>query len=169
MAIDIVQITEAHAAGFRACLDAVARERRYLAQVEAPALERIEAFVRDSVKNNAAQYVALEGSAIVGWCDIFPDWAAAVAHCGGLGMGVLAAYRGRGIGTQLITATLAHARRQGLVRIELEVRIDNSAAIRLYERVGFVHEGRKRHRLRFDGVNFDALVMGLLFNEAAST
>ena len=41
-----------------------------------------------------------------------------------------------------------HARRQGLVRIELQVRIDKLAAIRLYERVGFAHEGGKRNRLR---------------------
>lgn len=167
MTTAIVPIAGEHAAGFHACLDAVAREKRYLAQIEALPLERIEAFVRDGVKNGAAQYVALDGGTVVGWCDIFPDWASAVAHCGGLGMGVLAAYRGRGIGTQLITATLAHARRQGLMRIELEVRIDNLAAIRLYERVGFAHEGRKRNRLRFDGVTFDALVMGLLFDAAS--
>ena len=40
---------------------------------------------------------------------------------------------------------LVHARRQGLVRIELQVRIDKLAAIRLHERVGFSHEGRKRN------------------------
>ena len=51
---------------------------------------------------------------------------------------------------------------------ELEVRIDNLAAIRLYERVGFAHEGRKRNRLRYDGVTFDGLVMGLLFDAASA-
>ena len=51
---------------------------------------------------------------------------------------------------------------------ELEVRIDNLAAIRLYKRVGFAHEGRKRNRLRYDGVTFDGLVMGLLFDAASA-
>ena len=168
MTVTIVQIAQAHTAGFRDCLDAVAREKRYLAQTEAPSLDRVESFVRDSVQKNAAQYVALDGSLVVGWCDIFADWAAALAHGGGLGMGVLAAYRGRGIGRQLLLATLAHARRQGLTRVELEVRVDNLAAIGLYQRVGFVSEGRKRNRLRFDGVYFDALTMSLLFDGAGS-
>jgi RimJ/RimL family protein N-acetyltransferase len=168
MTFEIVQISQAHAAGFQACLDAVAREKRYLAQTAAPPLERVQSFVRDSVLNNVAQYVALDGNTVVGWCDVFADWASAVAHCGTLGMGVLAAYRRRGIGTRLITTTLAHARRQGLARVELEVRVDNVAAIRLYERVGFAPEGRKRKRLRFDGLYFDALTMGLLLDEALS-
>ncbi|MEO5771618.1 MAG: GNAT family N-acetyltransferase [Burkholderiaceae bacterium] len=168
MSVSVVPIGEEHAADFRACLDAVARERRYLAQVEAQPMERVAAFVQYGVKKNAAQYVALDAGTVVGWCDIFADWASAVAHCGGLGMGVLESHRGRGIGSRLIAATLVHARQQGLTRIELEVRADNGAAIRLYERVGFVHEGRKRQRMCFDGVYFDTLAMGLLFDAAPS-
>ena len=161
MPIEVARITEAHAEGFRACLDAVARENRFLAQTEASPLERIKEFVRESVQSNAAQYVALDGSVVIGWCDVFPGWAAAVRHCGSLGMGVLSAYRGRGIGSQLIASTLAHARQSGITRIELEVRADNINAIRLYERMGFVHEGRKRNGMRFNGVYFDSLAMAL--------
>ena len=49
MNIIIVPISEAHIAGFRACLDAVAREKKYLAQYEAPSLDRVAAFVRDGM------------------------------------------------------------------------------------------------------------------------
>src|SRR5690349_6126386 len=85
----IVSIAPAHAAGFHACLDTVAREKRYLAQIEALPLDRIEGFVRDSVRDDAVQFVALdEHDRVVGWADIFPDWAHAVRHCGTLGMGV---------------------------------------------------------------------------------
>ena len=163
MPIAVVQITQAHAESFRDCLDAVAREKRYLAQVQAQPLERIAAFVRDSVVNNAAQYVAMEGPVVVGWCDVLPAWAEAVRHSGSLGMGVLASHRGRGIGRQLLVATLAHARASGITRVELEVRADNVGAIRLYERLGFSHEGRKRNGMRFDGAYFDSLSMGLVF------
>jgi len=163
--IDIVQISDQHAIGFHACLDAVARERRYLAQLEAPLLERTQAFVRDSVAKDAAQFVALDGEVVVGWCDVFSGWPAAIQHRGGLGMGVLAAYRGCGIGRRLMTATLDHARAKGLTRVELEVRADNAAAIALYESVGFVQEGRKRNGNRFDGVYFDSLMMGLVWAE----
>ena len=163
MSIEVVRIIESRAEGFRACLDAVAREKKFLARTEAPPLERIEDFVRESVKNNVAQYVAVDGPAVVGWCDVFPDQAEAFKHRGSLGMGVLASYRGRGIGKQLMVATLAHARQNGIVRVELEVRADNVSAIKLYERLEFVHEGRKRSGMRFDGASFDSLTMALVY------
>jgi putative acetyltransferase len=161
MSITIAPISLAHAAGFHACLDAVAREKRYLAQIEAPPLERIEAFVRDSVAADAVQFVALDGDLVVGWADIFPAWAHAVAHTGTLGMGLLAAWRGQGLGRPLLQACIDKARAQGITRITLQARADNAAAIRLYERLGFVHEARLRHAMRFDGVYFDALQMSL--------
>lgn len=165
MSIDIVRIAEAHAAGFHACLDAVAREKRYLAQVEAPALDRTLAFVRDNIARDASQFVALDGDRVVGWCDVLPAWPAACQHRGSLGMGLLAAYRGQGIGRRLMAATLAHARNKGLTRVELEVRADNAPAIALYESMGFVQEGRKRNGDRLDGVYCDSLMMGLVWTE----
>ena len=160
--IDIVPISEDHAESFRACLDTVARERRYLAQIEAPPLERIRAFVRESIDSDAVQFVAIEEGRVVGWADIFPAWAPAVAHCGTLGMGVLPAYRGQGIGKRLLQACIAKAWTQGITRIELAARSDNTRAIRLYESLGFEHEGIRRHAMRFDGVYHDAAQMRLL-------
>ena len=165
MAIDIARIAESHAAGFHACLDAVAREKRYLAHVEAPALDRALAFVRDNIAKDAAQFVALDGDRVVGWCDVLPAWPAAVQHRGSLGLGVLAAYRGQGVGRRLMAATLAQARSKGLTRVELEVRADNAPAIHLYESMGFVHEGCKRNGNRLDGVYCDSLTMGLVWAE----
>ena len=45
--------------------------------------------------------------------------------------------RGRGIGEALLTAIERAARRRGAARMRLEVRQDNAAAIRLYERRGY--------------------------------
>jgi ribosomal protein S18 acetylase RimI-like enzyme/SAM-dependent methyltransferase len=167
--IVVAPITEAHAEGFHACLDAVARERRYLAQTEALPLERIRAFVRENVSNDAVQFVALEGDRVVGWCDIFPGWAQAVAHRGTLGMGVAADHRGRGIGRRLLAACLDKARAKGITRVELEVRADNERAIRLYESMGFEREAVHRNGLRYDGVCFDSIGMCLLLGEGAPT
>lgn len=164
--LQVVPVAQIHAASYRACLDVVARERRYLAQVEALPLERIEGFVRDSVATDAVQFMATDGDKVVGWADIFPSWAHAVAHCGSLGMGVLPEYRRRGIGRQLLEACIAKAWTKGLTRIELEVRADNEPAIALYSKLGFVQEARKRQAMRFDGVYFDALLMSLLRSAA---
>jgi ribosomal protein S18 acetylase RimI-like enzyme len=158
--IRIVPIAESHAAGFRDCLDTVAREKRYLAQIEALPLERMEGFVRDSVRDDAVQFVALAAKdRVVGWADVFPEWAHAVRHVGTLGMGVHPDWRGRGIGRRLLQACLDKAAAKGLTRIVLEVRADNAAAIALYGQLGFEVEARQRDAMRFDGVYFDALRM----------
>jgi RimJ/RimL family protein N-acetyltransferase len=162
MPIDIASIALEHAAGFHACLDSVAKEKRYLAQTQALPLERIDGFVRDSVANDAVQFFALDGAKVVGWADIFPAWADAVKHCGTLGMGIAAGNRGQGIGERLLRACLSKALTKGITRIELEARADNQRAIKLYERVGFRHEAVKRNAMRFDGVYYDAVQMSIL-------
>ena len=163
----IAPIALAHAERFHACLDAVAREKRWLAQTAALPLERIRGFVTQSVTDDAVQFVALQGDTVVGWADIFPAWAEGVKHIGTLGMGLRAEVRGRGLGRQLLASCLVKAAVKGMTRIELSVRADNQAAIRLYEALGFAPEGRKRHGHRIDGVYSDTLAMSLLLDEPA--
>ncbi len=160
--VTISPIAEAHAESFHACLDAVAKERRYLAQYEAPPLERVRGFVCQNVASDAAQFVALDGPTVVGWCDILPHWPHAVKHCGTLGMAVLPGYRGQGIGRRLLDACLEKAKTKGITRVELEVRVDNAHAIKLYEKAGCTSEGVKWNALFFAGVYHDALLMSLI-------
>ena len=70
--IVVRQIREEDAPAFREVLDAVCRERRYLAQLEAPQLERVQIFVSSKVKADYAQFVAEEDQKIVGLCDALP-------------------------------------------------------------------------------------------------
>jgi putative acetyltransferase len=167
MSITISPIAESHVESFRECLDIVAREKKYIAQVEALPLEPFRRFVKQSIQSDAAQFVALEHASVVGWCDIFPGWAHAFQHVGSLGMGLLPEYRGRGVGQQLLAACIDKARSRGITRIELEARADNERAIRLYKRMGFVHEVRKARAMRFDGVYFDTVQMSLVFRDGA--
>ena len=164
--LPIVPVREELAASYRQCLDIVAKERRYLAQIEALPLERIAGFVRDSVSNDAIRFFALDGNEVVGWADIFPAWAHAVSHCGTLGMGVHPDYRSKGLGKRLLQACIDKAWAKGITRIVLEVREDNHLAIALYERMGFKTEGVKQNAMRFDGVYYNALQMRLLQGEA---
>lgn len=168
MTITIKRITEEHISGFHACLDAVAREETYLGQTQAPPLERVADFVRSNIQNNLPQFVALHDALVVGWCDAIPHWAAALSHRAGLGMGILAAYRGRGIGSALLLQTLNHARSIGVRRVDLEVRADNTAAIALYSSAGFKTEGRKSMGLKLRGQYHDAIEMGLILESGAA-
>lgn len=54
------------------------------------------------------------------------------------GFGVTLPFRGRGLGHVLLDAMLEHARAIGLAAVQLEVLTHNPAAIRVYERGGFV-------------------------------
>lgn len=50
-------------------------------------------------------------------------------------------FRGRGIGTALIEAVMDRARSSGCCKVTLEVRARNTAARRLYDRLGFQPAG----------------------------
>lgn len=158
----ILPIAEEHIEGFREVLDTVARERRYLAFLEAPPAAEVAAFVRGNVRKGHPQFVALVDGRVVGWCDILPIDRPVKSHGGVLGLGILPEHRRRGIGTALIEAALARAKAGGLTRVELVVRKRNARAIALYERLGFVHEGAKRNAVRIDGEYEDAVCMALL-------
>jgi putative acetyltransferase len=70
-------------------------------------------------------------------------------------------FQGRGIGALLFEALFAEARKQpGLTRVELFCREGNVHAVRLYQRLGFVIEGRLVHRVTLaDGTVEDDLAM----------
>jgi ribosomal protein S18 acetylase RimI-like enzyme len=160
----VVPIAEEHIEGYRAVLDSVARERRYLTFLQAPPLNELRRFVRRNIRESYSHYVALIGEDVVGWCDALPIDRPTRAHTGVLGIGVLAEFRGRGIGMALIRETLKKARASGLTRIELSVRQGNASVIGLYERFGFVHEGVQRNAIRLDGKYENLICMALLFD-----
>jgi L-phenylalanine/L-methionine N-acetyltransferase len=88
------------------------------------------------------------------------------AHVGSIGMGVDQACQGQGVGTALLAALLDLADNwYNLRRIELEVYTDNEAAVRLYQRFGFVIEGTHRSYAYRDGAWADAFSMARLRDE----
>src|ERR1700709_373708 len=163
MPVDIVPIEESHIDGFHRALDFVARERRYLAFLEAPPPESTRAFVLDHIERGHPQFVARAGGEVVGWCDVGPKDRPIYAHLGVLGMGLLPPFRGRGIGAHLIRRTLAAAKAFGFHRVELTVRAAKANAIALYRKVGFATEGVQRDAVQVDGAYEDLILMAVLF------
>lgn len=159
----ICPIAEQYIEGFYRCLDAVARERRYLGFLKAPPLESTRGFVMSNIENGVPQFVAVRGTEVVGWCDIVPMTREGFTHNGELGMGVRKDVRGQGIGSQLIARTLAAAKELGLERVELDVYASNQAAIHLYKKVGFAIEGTRKRARKLDGVYDDLIEMALFF------
>lgn len=73
---------------------------------------------------------------------------------------------GKGYGTDAMQIILRFAFMElNLQRVSLTVFDYNPRAIRSYEKVGFVYEGRERGALRRDGSRHDILFMGILREE----
>jgi RimJ/RimL family protein N-acetyltransferase len=82
-------------------------------------------------------------------------------------MSVAKALRGKGVGTQLLGHLFEWATTQGLLRLELSVFSNNTAAISLYERLGFVGEGAQRNAVEVEGGYVDMVMMVKMLKPAA--
>jgi RimJ/RimL family protein N-acetyltransferase len=163
MTYQIVPITEEHISGFRAAVDSVARERRYLAFLEAPPLENVTRFVLNNIEHGYPQFVVVSADTVVGWCDVLPNRTRVIySHCGTLGIGLLLDFRGKGIGRKLMGQTIDAAFAFGLTRIELTVREENVIAIALYKSLGFESEGLHRNAVCIEGQYENLYSMALL-------
>ena len=80
---------------------------------------------------------------VIGWCRLFPPhigrWSPEVE----LGIGLLAPYRGRGIGKKMLQQALHWARERGVRRIRLTTHRENLRAQRLFARFGFIVQGER--------------------------
>lgn len=163
MNYEILPTKEEHIEGFWKVLDSVARERKYIAFLEGPALERFRSFVLGNIEKKIPQFIALVDGKVVGWCDIIPSERPVHAHCGVLGMGLMARYRDQGIGAALMQTSLDAARGCGLTRVSLTVYEGNTRALEFYKKFGFNVEGIKKKDALIDGVYIDVISMALLF------
>lgn len=127
--------------------------------MEAPSFASTWEFVKGNLARGEIQLVAIEDGEVIGWCDILRRQFEGYRHCGTLGIGVLPEHRGRGVGKRLITEALRQAASKGIERVELEVYASNVRARALYEKLGFITEGRKRRARKLDGVYDDVIVM----------
>ncbi len=143
----------------REAVGSVAEERLYLNTVEAFSLDETKAFVKFLLGGGGIQFVALDGTRVVGWCDVVRHRHEGTQHSGVLGMGVVRDYRQQGIGPKLLERVLEVAKSEEIERVELEVFSSNEGAIRLYERSGFILEGRKRRARILDGLESDIMMM----------
>jgi putative acetyltransferase len=82
---------------------------------------------------------------------------------GEIGMLVARDWRGKGVGSALLAASIDWARDHELHKLSLSVFPHNAAAISIYRKYGFEEEGLRRKQLRrSNGELWDLLDMGLL-------
>lgn len=106
------------------------------------------------VPSRPGERIAANGQDAVEYCGTIQG----IRDISGVGaiqnFGVTPEHRGRGLGTQLMAASLAGFASAGIRRVYLEVTAQNEAAIRLYRRLGFV-----RVRTIYKAVELGALTL----------
>jgi GNAT superfamily N-acetyltransferase len=129
-----------------------------------------EEITRDYVEGALRAEVCLVAVAadgvIVGEIHAKRESPAIFAHVlGGLTVAVHPDRQGQGVGSRLFEVLIGRARALDppILRIELAAGAGNPGAVRLYERLGFQHEGRQLARGRYpDGRLEDDILMGML-------
>jgi RimJ/RimL family protein N-acetyltransferase len=98
----------------------------------------------------------LAGDAVVWGIDLHNR----TAH---LGMGLRPAFRGRGLGTDVVRALCEYGFSvRGLHRLQIETLTTNAAMLKAAERAGFTREGTLRQAAWVTGEFVDEVILGLL-------
>ena len=108
--------------------------------------------------------LALDGDEVIGLLDLWAGGKPETRHAASFSMCVAAERRNQGVGRRLLQAAMERALLwDGFRRLELEVAAWNAPAIRLYEKLGFRHEGRKVKAVNIRGEPEDTLIMARIW------
>ncbi len=125
-------------------------------------LEEEEAFIKKvEASNEQVMLIALDGEKVISTSGFHGSGLKRVKHRVSLGISILEDYRGLGLGKILMLQLEKEAIKLGKTKIDLEVRKDNIGAIKLYEKVGYKHEGEVVDGFFVDNTYVNLLKMGL--------
>jgi RimJ/RimL family protein N-acetyltransferase len=130
---------------------------------------QMQAMLAEGTSNLPARlcWMAALDEEIIGHAQLAFDW-----RNGNVTLGRVAIapeLRGRGYAVPMLELFLAEAfRYPRIMRLELNVYTFNTAAIRTYERLGFVHEGTRRSSAAVGEERWDTQIMAILRSEYQS-
>jgi RimJ/RimL family protein N-acetyltransferase len=97
---------------------------------------------------------------LMGNLDIVRQQPARRNHVATLSMGLLKDLQRQGVGRALVAEGIAWAKRKGNIdKVSLYVRSHNTPAIALYQKLGFIEEGRRVKEWRVGGEYVDEILM----------
>lgn len=126
-------------------------------------VEEERKFLQQSAETPTSLYLIAEvAGEIAGTLSFSTGKRPRLRHAGEFGITVARKYWNCGIGSRMLAYLIEWARQNGTIRkINLRVRVDNLPAIHLYEKYGFVQEGRNTREFYLHGKFVDAYIMGL--------
>ena len=117
-----------------------------------------------------AIHVAVDAAHGIVGLQVIDRWSAgltAMAHVGQVGTFLLPAWRHRGVGRRLWSATTVFAAEAGYRKLVVQVRGSNSAAQAFYQGLGFQPCGRLSRQVVIDGVDDDEVLMEHFIDRSA--
>ena len=109
-------------------------------------------------------YGAFINEQLIGSVGFFKQECLKESHRGLLfGMGVLPEYQRHGIGSELMSVLLSHAKNE-VLQLTLGVESNNQVALRLYQRYGFMIYGTEPRSLKMGDCFYDKYLMVLAFD-----
>jgi ribosomal protein S18 acetylase RimI-like enzyme len=141
-------------------LNRVGQEQIYIADEYAQLTSEQEAQVILR-RNPAVQciLVAEQSGNIAGSLEMIRGTMQKNRHTAVFGMALFPDFRGRGLGGGLLTAAEEWARATGVEKVTLAVFATNTPAIRMYQRLGYEEEGRRRAQYRIQDQWVDEIYM----------
>ena len=134
-----------------------------LRRPELPSIEEERDFIQRFLTGGGHLLLLVDGEQILGCGELTLGKAPYRNHCATLGISLVREVRGQGHGTAMITALHDWARAHPDVdRIQLEVFSTNPDAMKLYERLGYVREGRRQGAIKRRDEFIDMIQMVLL-------
>lgn len=112
--------------------------------------------------SNKTMIVAEVDNKIIGCMSFSGGTRPRVQHTGELGISILRDYWGLGVGTDMMEYLIDWGKDSKVIRkFNLRVRDDNTRAIKLYKKLGFIEEGITTREFYINGKFFDFVRMGL--------
>jgi len=121
----------------------------------------LSAWISEIERGAITSILAVGGGRVVGCGTLVRDPHSWSPHVGEIRMVVASEVRGQGVGRALSQETFALALSAGLEKLTVQMTVDQSAAIALFESLGFRAEALLRDHVRdVDGKTHDIVVLG---------
>jgi RimJ/RimL family protein N-acetyltransferase len=168
--VNIRQISENDAERVLCLINSIASERLHILMTPEdlrkmiPDIEAEKNWIRDYQKSENFMLVAECRHKIIGCISVKAGQMSLCRHVATLGLSVIEAYRGFGLGKTLSRFAIEWCQKEPAIeKLSLSVFADNTTAIRLYKKLDFIEEGRQVKAIkRSPGKYVDCIMMYLM-------
>jgi len=148
--------------GLVGSIRAVAEAGTYIeAETVADLIDHEEVLLRHNELGSRVFFVAMVEGEVVGWVHLDAAELTKLTHTAELTVGVIGAYRGHGIGSQLLERGLQWAAVNGYEKIYQAIPATNDEAIAFLEDHGWETEAVRADHYKIDGAYVDEVMMAV--------